>query len=94
MPDLDNTRSVPDRPSMRRLREGVGAHQAAAYIEHVEERLESLTKAVGEQTEKNRKLLNRVTNITRSRQRWQQKARDLGYIGPGPNDPTGIDPPG
>lgn len=38
-PSLDNTRSAPERPDLVRLREGIGAHQAAAYIEHLEAEL-------------------------------------------------------
>lgn len=36
MSDLDNTRSAPVRPNLDKLRAGVGAHQAAAYIEYLE----------------------------------------------------------
>lgn len=36
MTDLDNTRSMPTRPDLDKLRAGVGAHQAAAYIEYLE----------------------------------------------------------
>lgn len=55
------------------------------------ERIRELESAVGQQVAKNKRLVNRVRHLTRSRRRWVMKAREVGYRGPDPEDPNGFD---